>query len=164
MARIRTIRPSFFHDEQIAELSPACRLFLIGLWSIADQNGMVEYRPRRIKHELFPYDPVDPEAIIGALEEAGLVSVSSDVIHIANWLYWQPDARREPRGNEARLWRKAVLARDGYACQGCGSDEGLEAHHIKPWALFPGDRFDLDNGIALCTECHKVVHREAGAT
>lgn len=162
MARIRTIRPAFFHDEQIAELSPACRLFLIGLWSIANKNGEVEYRPRRIKYELFPWDPIDAEQALSHLQEAGLVSVDGKTLRIANWLYWQPDAKREPRGNEARLWRKAVLARDGYACQDCGSDQGLEAHHIKPWADYPGLRFDLDNGIALCTECHKATHRTGG--
>ena len=64
------------------------------------------------------------------------------------------------RGKPAyNAWRKEVLERDCYACAICGSIEMLEAHHIKPYALFPHLRIDHDNGITLCSACHKAVHR-----
>jgi 5-methylcytosine-specific restriction endonuclease McrA len=56
---------------------------------------------------------------------------------------------------EGRLWRKAVLERDNYACVWCGSTKRLETDHIKPFALFPELRFAIDNGRTLCHECHK---------
>lgn len=58
-----------------------------------------------------------------------------------------------------------VLARDGYKCARCGGawrkGNGLHAHHIKPWAGHPGDRFSIDNIITLCRKCHSWVHSAA---
>lgn len=52
-------------------------------------------------------------------------------------------------------WRKAVFKRDNFTCQLCSTRGGiLNADHIKPWALYPELRFDLDNGRTLCLPCH----------
>lgn len=61
---------------------------------------------------------------------------------------------------EYRLWREAVFARDNYECQECGYDNGgiLEAHHIKTQKKYPELRFNINNGITLCKECHKKKH------
>lgn len=56
---------------------------------------------------------------------------------------------------EYREWRVAVLKRDNYTCIMCGEAEDLEADHIKPFALFPELRLDINNGRTLCVECHK---------
>jgi len=56
MARIRYLKPQFFKDENIAELTYAERLFFCGLWCFADRNGNLEYRPKWLKVEIFPYD------------------------------------------------------------------------------------------------------------
>jgi 5-methylcytosine-specific restriction endonuclease McrA len=34
----------------------------------------------------------------------------------------------------------------------------MHAHHIKPWALYPRERYDLKNGITLCFGCHQRHH------
>jgi 5-methylcytosine-specific restriction endonuclease McrA len=55
----------------------------------------------------------------------------------------------------AKMWREKVFARDDYTCVKCGQRGGtLTADHIKPWALYPMLRFDVDNGRTLCRECH----------
>jgi 5-methylcytosine-specific restriction endonuclease McrA len=59
-------------------------------------------------------------------------------------------------------WRQAVLERDRYACQDCGTTEvKLHAHHIKHWDDFPELRYDVSNGKALCHACHNRVHHLA---
>ena len=59
MARARNIKPGLFSNEVIAELPPFDRLLFIGLWCLADREGRLEDRPKRIKIELFPCDTYD---------------------------------------------------------------------------------------------------------
>lgn len=60
---------------------------------------------------------------------------------------------------EYAIWRKAVFERDKFTCQQCGETKGgLNAHHIKGWAKHPEARFDIDNGITLCVNCHQKKH------
>ena len=57
---------------------------------------------------------------------------------------------------EYRNWRRMVLYRDNYACQICEKVGGLlEVHHIIPFAHNKKLRFNLDNGITMCRDCHK---------
>lgn len=73
MARIRSIKPGFFSNEHLAELSPWHRLCFAGLWTIADREGRLEDRPRRIKAALFPYDDVDVDNILTGLADRNFV-------------------------------------------------------------------------------------------
>ena len=59
MARIRTIKPEFFDDEDIAAMSFPARLAFIGLWQQADREGRLKDRPVRLKARIFPFDDVD---------------------------------------------------------------------------------------------------------
>lgn len=57
-----------------------------------------------------------------------------------------------------RLWRSRVYERDSWTCQTCGVIGGkLHAHHIKSFADYPETRFELENGVTLCVECHKLT-------
>ena len=67
MSRIRTIKPDFFLNEEVAELSLYARLTFIGLWTLADKEGRLEDRPKRIKAQLLPYDDCDMDAILNEL-------------------------------------------------------------------------------------------------
>ncbi len=71
MARARNIKPGFFQNEDIVELSFADRLLFIGLWTLADREGRLEDRPKRIKMSLFPADEIDIEKGISELVRYG---------------------------------------------------------------------------------------------
>lgn len=61
-------------------------------------------------------------------------------------------------GPEIKIWRKAVFSRDNHTCQQCGVNKELQAHHIKEWATHPDLRFDINNGVTLCIDCHGLIH------
>lgn len=51
-------------------------------------------------------------------------------------------------------WKKAVLKRDNYTCQCCGSKDELRTHHLYNFAQYPELRTELSNGMTLCANCH----------
>lgn len=70
MARIRTIKPDFFSDEDIAELPFEIQRFYIGLWTEADKSGRMEDRPRRLAVKLMAYYPkFDAEKALDVLTQ-----------------------------------------------------------------------------------------------
>ncbi len=71
MARIRSIKPEFFTNDEIALLDPLTRLLFIGLWTQADRDGRMVDRPRRLKAVLMPYDECDIDAMLDALCASG---------------------------------------------------------------------------------------------
>lgn len=65
--------------------------------------------------------------------------------------------------DEAKKARIETYKRDNYTCNICGSKGGdLHAHHLDSFADNIDKRFDLDNLITLCAECHKDFHKTYG--
>ena len=56
-------------------------------------------------------------------------------------------------------WRIKVKKRDNFTCQmhNWKSKKRLHAHHITKWASASSLRYEVDNGITLCYNCHKEV-------
>ncbi len=71
--RIRLLKPGFFKNEDLARVPFAGRLLYAGLWTLADREGRLEDRPARLKVELFPYDAVNVDELLDALDLAGFV-------------------------------------------------------------------------------------------
>ncbi len=99
MARSRMLNPDFFRDEELAELDYVHRLLFAGLWGLADREGRLENRPKRIKADLFPYDP-DVDVVDGLLRLNGHFITLYEVegrnyIHINNFLKHQKPHPRE---------------------------------------------------------------------
>jgi hypothetical protein len=93
MARSRNIKPGFFLNEDLAECSCYSRLLFIGLWCLADREGRLEDRPKRIKAAIFPYEDVDVDSLLNELESwSFLVRYTADgkrFIQINNFLKHQ---------------------------------------------------------------------------
>jgi hypothetical protein len=73
VARIRTVKPEFWSDEKLAECSRDARLLFIGTWNFADDEGRMEYSPKRLKMQIFPGDTIDVAPLVTELAHAGLV-------------------------------------------------------------------------------------------
>jgi hypothetical protein len=74
MARSRNIKPSIMDNEQLAELDPLCRLLFVYLWMLADREGRLEDRPKRIAAQALPYDrDADIDAMLARLVSKGFI-------------------------------------------------------------------------------------------
>jgi hypothetical protein len=75
MARARNIKPATMTNEQLAELEPLTRLLFIYLWMLADREGRLEDRPKRIAAEALAYDrAADVGAMLDDLQRAGFIA------------------------------------------------------------------------------------------
>lgn len=81
-----------------------------------------------------------------------------------NWKGGLSDENHKIRTcKEYKEWRTKVFQRDGFTCQICGQVGGkLNAHHIKHFSKDKNNRLNMDNGITLCEECHRLVHKVEG--
>lgn len=73
MARARNIKPGFFLNDELAECDPLARLLFAGLWCIADREGRLEDRPKKIKAEVLPYDDYDVDKFLNDLQSHGFI-------------------------------------------------------------------------------------------
>src|SRR5690606_7189318 len=77
MARARNIKPAFFTNDELSELPPLARLLFIGLWTIADYKGCIEYKPKRVKVQLLPYDDGIIEKLLSDIDKSRFISIYS---------------------------------------------------------------------------------------
>lgn len=73
MARARNIKPGLYKNEDLAECSIWARFVYPGLWMLADREGRLEDRPKRIKAELLPFDAQDMEPLLAELAAGGFI-------------------------------------------------------------------------------------------
>lgn len=99
MARSRVLKPGFFSNDDLLDLGFDARLLYAGLWTIADREGRLEDRPRRIKIDLFPADAVDVDDLLGQLAEKGFLHryevAGQRLLHLPTFLEHQSPHPRE---------------------------------------------------------------------
>lgn len=78
MARARNIKPSFFTNEQVSDNCPLGRLLFIGLWTMADYKGDLEWKEKTLKIQILPWDDCSVKALAINLDKSGLVRFYSD--------------------------------------------------------------------------------------
>lgn len=174
MARARNIKPGFFKNEYLAAMEPMTRLLFIGLWTLADREGRLEYRPKRIWMELFPLEEsYSVEDGIADLSDAGFLLAfeanGKTYLQVANWSKHQSPHHKEvgsdipaPPGHRdtvcegyiplSNTIRRRIYERDGRVCKQCGAQHGLSIDHIIP--ISKGGNSVDDNLQVLCMTCN----------
>jgi hypothetical protein len=100
MARARNIKPGLFSNELLGEADPMISLAFIGMWTIADKEGRIEDRPKKIRAQLFPYrSDVDMDMILDWLKDNAFItryqSKHGPIIAIVNWSKHQRPHHKE---------------------------------------------------------------------
>ncbi len=100
MARSRNLKPGFFKNEKLAECAPFARLLFAGLWCLADREGRLEDRPKRIRAEILPYDEGSIDEMLSELQKAGFIeryeAGGQGYIQVVNFGKHQTPHHKEP--------------------------------------------------------------------
>lgn len=101
MARSRNIKPGFFTNDELAECSPHARLLFAGLWTIADKEGRLDDRPKKVKALVLPFDNVDCDELLQQLHDRKFIQryqvQDGAYIQITNWKKHQnPHCKEAP--------------------------------------------------------------------
>ena len=100
MARARNIKPGFFKNEILAELNPLARILFAGLWCLADREGRLEDRPKRIKADILPYDNCNINKLLNELQGKEFILRyevrGNQYIQVLNFKKHQNPHMREP--------------------------------------------------------------------
>lgn len=125
MSRIRTIKPAFWTDETIDELSNDAALFFIGIWNFSDDYGYFPCSPRALSLLMPRFRPQVVEPLLRALETKGLVRCSrvaeggAGVGLVVGWDHQQIRDRR------ASKWKDKEIKWDDQKNDAPRSDENL---------------------------------------
>jgi hypothetical protein len=169
--RARNIKPGFFKNPEIAECSILARLLAPGLWMMADREGRLEDRPKKIKIEILPCDDANIDELLNELVKAShIIRYEIDgikYIQINKFVEHQRPHHMEekseippPPGTKNRYnhdpltvpQRRRIYERDGQKCLICGSSENLHIDHIIP--VSRGGTSDDGNLRTLCKDCN----------
>lgn len=152
MARIRSIKPGFFLNEDLASLPFQWRLLFVGLWTQADREGRLEDRPQRLKAALFPYDDLNIDDGLSSLVNVGLIirydGNGQRLISIPTWSKHQQPHIRESASDLPGPDASTVLAPDKPVGSGKGADPdqdqgrstsagALRARFERFWVEYP---------------------------
>lgn len=94
MPKIRGVKPDYWTDEDVVDLSIPARLLFIGLWTYACDNGHLQDKPKQIKMRIFPGDDVNAAELLRELASSGRIERADGWITIPNLTEHQkPDLR-----------------------------------------------------------------------
>jgi hypothetical protein len=174
MARIRTIKPTFFTSEDIIPLSPMARLLFIGLWCEADRLGRLAWRPTTFRLRYLPTDTCDIHALTAELVERRLVVLYGDgLAYIPTFERHQYINPREPKSDlpapsettdEVAADTRHCRVTDAHVGRKEGRKEGRDAHAPEPPAqpsapLVGRRRLDLIHESAIGVDVSEAMHR-----
>lgn len=155
MAEYRTFAKSIVLSDDFISLPMAARYLYFNLCMVAYNKGIVINAKSTAK-----CIGVDICNIKTLVDRKYLIPIEDEHYQITHWYENNGIGETAKKRNNYtyRKWRESVLIRDNYKCTNCGAKENLQVHHIKPFALYPELRFQIDNGITLCRSCHKEIH------
>lgn len=61
--------------------------------------------------------------------------------------------------NELYFWAREVRMKDGHKCIQCGKRRKLTSHHLFNKCKYPLLKYNINNGVSLCFNCHIELHK-----
>ena len=109
--RARLVRPEFWADSKVARLSDSTRLFYIGLWSVADDAGYIDWDLPQIAAELMPYRGVATRERLAHIAADALIAAGRIEVLGCGRHAWVPTLERHriAGGNKSEAVKKVHL-------------------------------------------------------
>jgi hypothetical protein len=155
MARIRSVKPSFFRHEKLQELGPLSMLIFSGLWTQCDKAGRFAWRPRTLKLDILPFITFDMEVELNKLAEAffivkyesegeffGVIPTFKDHQRVSGKEQQEPSKYPNPPEAKAKRGRKLQGEKPSAAAQEKEKHPGSDGE--APEKHFPGQE---GNGV-----------------
>jgi 5-methylcytosine-specific restriction endonuclease McrA len=154
---------------------------------IFEQNGIINYETTYCKAmeeyqeteilPLFHFDPDDTSVYLQGININSSSAVLSYIVNEINEVLdlkaktvvlkqickktITPKSSKTQRGFNQVAWSSMVKLRDKQ-CTECSSVYDLHAHHVKSFKDNEELRYDINNGVTLCGQCHRKWHKENG--
>lgn len=159
--RTRQIKPAYFSCDELGAIPLEAQYLLAGLACMANDEQEIKYRPRFIRHAVFPYEPhldAKIESWVASLESIGVVSLDRvrNVLTIDEWdEYFVRERASIPGWSKIR---RLVFERDNYTCKYCGVEDLKSPHcdHVVP--VSQGGSSKMDNLTTSCRSCNNSKH------
>jgi hypothetical protein len=138
---------------------------------IADKDGFLMVRDFHTKEYFYPTRIQVIDRISSLFGKTGgechlyKSNTSKKACPVFGQKTWMKGIKRIRDLDKARspAWRDMVISRADGHCERCGKKcDSLIAHHKVPVASCAMMAADIDNGMALCPECHREVHSTDG--
>lgn len=151
MARIRSVKPEHWDDDNVGSLSFPARLLEIGMKNFADDEGLLRWTPEFLKASIFKYDAEATIERVASwmreIEKARFVFVyaSSRVRHPIAFIVDFRAGQRIEKPQPARLpvpnWRDPNVVmvfahRDGFVCRHCSEPVNEQFSQDPEWRRF----------------------------
>lgn len=169
--RARNIKPGFFENELLVELPPAARLVFIGMWCMADREGRLEDRPKKIKLQILPYDSLDVDEYLNELARMNFITRysvdGSKYIQIENFLKHQNPHQNEsksiiPPKESAQIEIAEALIQERITEEDAGFTKDDALKILRKEGLVTKEESTSDHGENHLQPCSpKVVHTRA---
>lgn len=167
MSRNRMIKPLFWEDEKIGELSFMERLLFIGMWNFADDEGLIKAHSMYLKSQIFTYDDIkkaEIEKAIENLDQKKLIYLYSQNDQRFAWIinfrtHQRIDKPQKPTNPAPSLndnkYLHAIGKRDAFVCYLCGKvcETIYFYNHINK--TFEGSNNYPTNLKIVCISCNK---------
>ncbi|END0136176.1 phage replication protein [Pseudomonas aeruginosa] len=166
MARARNIKPGIMANEDLAELDPLARLLFIYLWMLADREGRLEDRPKRIKAEALPYDNVDADLMLDDLAKAGFIhryeAAGVKLIQVLNFAKHQTPHVREQASSLPGVDAEQPKREQGTTEEVPGNNQGCaEQSPRSPDSLIPDSLIPEEEHVDADASTHSAPQQAA---
>jgi len=138
MTRIRTIKPEFWCDEKLAQMSTIDRLVFLGLMSMADDYGRVHDNIKVIDAFMFPYSEESSRESVANLSRTGRIvrGISSSgmkILEIVNWSKHQRVDKPQPLKALPPIYKKnAENSNENSIPEPFANDSGMVPELVAP--------------------------------